>query len=67
MNQEEYILVMILNLKLRRSNLCDYADTHILVNGRITITGARNDGAARRVDERDKGITFKIVHHLLNA
>ena len=23
-----------------RSNLCDYADSYILVNGRITITGA---------------------------
>ena len=29
-----------------RSNLCDYADAYILVNGRITITGARDDGAA---------------------
>ena len=56
-----------LKTTILRSNLCDYADTHILVNGRITITGAGNDGAARRVDERDKGITFKIVQHLLNA
>ena len=38
-----------------RSNWCDYADAHILVNGRITITGA--DGAARRVDERDQCVT----------
>ena len=42
-----------------RSNLCDYADAYILVNGRITITGAGADGAARRQDERDKGVTFK--------
>ena len=42
-----------------RSNLCDYADAYILVNGRIKITGARDDGAARRADERDKGVTFK--------
>ena len=42
-----------------RSNLCDYADAYILVNGRITITGAENDDATRRADERDKGITFK--------
>ena len=42
-----------------RSNLCDYADAYILVNGRITITGAGDDGAARRADERDKGVTFK--------
>ena len=42
-----------------RSNLCDYADAYLLVNGRITITGAWNNDAARRADERDKGVTFK--------
>ena len=42
-----------------RSNLCDYADAYILANGRITITGAGDDGAARRADERDKGVPFK--------
>ena len=42
-----------------RSNLCDYADAYILVNGTITITGARDDTAARQADERDKGVTFK--------
>ena len=31
-----------------RCNLCDYADVYILVNGRITITGAGDDVAARR-------------------
>ena len=42
-----------------RSNLCDYADACILVNGRITITGAWNNDAARQADGRDKGVTFK--------
>ena len=42
-----------------RSNLYDYADSYILVKGTITITGARDDAAARQADERDKGITFK--------
>ena len=42
-----------------KSNLCDYADAYILVNGTITITGAGNDAAARQADERDKGVTFK--------
>ena len=42
-----------------KSNLCYYADAYILVNGRITIAGAGADGAARRADERDKGVTFK--------
>ena len=41
-----------------RSNLCDYADASILVNG-IKITGAGADGAAKWVDERDKDVTFK--------
>ena len=51
-----------------RSNLCDYADACILVNGSITIN--RNAGpqegrteaqllAARQADERDKGVIFK--------
>ena len=35
-----------------RSNLCDYADAYILVKGTITITGAGDDVAARRADER---------------
>ena len=42
-----------------RSNLCDYADAYILAKGTITITGERNDDAARQADERDKGVTFK--------
>ena len=42
-----------------RSNLCDYADSYILVKGTITITGEAADAAAVRADERDKGVTFK--------
>ena len=42
-----------------RSNLCDYADAYILVKGTIIITATWNDDAARRLDERDKGVTFK--------
>ena len=42
-----------------RSNLCDYADSYILVKGTITITGAGDDAAARRADESNKGVTFK--------
>ena len=36
-----------------RSNLCDYADSYILVKGTITITGARDDAAAIQADERN--------------
>ena len=42
-----------------KSNLCDYADAQVLVNGRSTITGAGDNGAARQAVERDKGVTFK--------
>ena len=42
-----------------RSNLCDHADAYILVKGIKTITGAGNDDATKRADERDKGATFK--------
>ena len=42
-----------------RSNLCDYAYSYILVKGTIIITRAGDDAAARRADERNKGVTFK--------
>ena len=42
-----------------RSNLWDYADAYILVKGTITITGNRDDDAAKRADQRDKGVIFK--------
>ena len=42
-----------------RSNLCDYADSYILVKGTITVTGAGDDAAARQAEERNKGATFK--------
>ena len=32
---------------------------HTYVKGTITITGAEDDAAARRADERNKGVTFK--------
>ena len=42
-----------------KSSLCDYSDAYILVKGKITITGAGVDVAARQGDERDKGVAFK--------
>ena len=42
-----------------RFNLCDYADSYILVKGTITITRAGANADARQADERDKGVTFK--------
>ena len=42
-----------------KSSLCDYSYAYILVKGRITITGAGDDAAARQGDERNKGAIFK--------
>ena len=41
-----------------RTSLCDYNDAYILVNGIIAITAARDNDAARRLDERNKGLIF---------
>ena len=41
------------------SNLCDYSDAYILVSGTITITTESADDAAKRLDERSKGVIFK--------
>ena len=46
-------------ITMLRSNLCDYADSCILVKGTITITGAGDNAGERQADERDKGVTFK--------
>ena len=50
-----------------KSDLCDYADGYIFVKGTITITGHGDTDAAKRLDERNKGVIFKNVLHLLNA
>ena len=42
-----------------RSNSCDYADAYILVKETITITFAGDDDATKRLDERNKAVTFK--------
>ena len=50
-----------------RSNLCDYADAYILVKGTITVTEAGNDDAAKWLDERNKGVTFKNCASFTNC
>ena len=50
-----------------KPRLCHYSDAYILVNVIITITVDGNDAAARRDDERDKGVIFKNAHHSLTA
>ena len=50
-----------------KSSLCDYSDAYILAKGRITITGAGADVAARQEDERDKGPAFKNCAPFINC
>ena len=49
------------------SSLCYYSDAYFIDRRNITITGAGQDGAEKKIDERDKWVTLKILHHLLNA
>ena len=42
-----------------RSDLCDYGDAYIFVSGTIAIAGEGHDDDSKRVDERDKVVTFK--------
>ena len=50
-----------------KSSLCDYSDAYMLVKGRITITGAGDDAAARQADERNKGIILKNGPPFINC
>ena len=50
-----------------KSSLCDYSHAYILDNGRITITGAGDDVAARQADERNKGVEFKNLAPFTNC
>ena len=45
-----------------RSNLCDYADSYILVKGTITITGEGDNVGERQADERDKGVKLCTIY-----
>ena len=49
-----------------KSSLCDYSDAYILVKGMMTINGRGADAAARQVDERDKGASFKNCAPFIN-
>ena len=50
-----------------KSVLCIYCDGHILVKGKITITGAGVDAAARQADERNKRVIFKNCAPFINC
>ena len=42
-----------------RSSVCNYSHPYILVSRAITVTGAGDDDAARRLDEVNKGVIVK--------
>ena len=50
-----------------KSSLCNYSDAYILVKGTITINGRGGDDAARRADERGKGVSFKNCAPFINC
>ena len=50
-----------------KSSLWDYSDVYILTKGRISITAAGADAAARQGDGRDKGIVFKNCALFINC
>ena len=43
------------------SDLCDYADAYILVNGTITVAGNQPR------DRQNKPVILKIMHHLFHV
>ena len=48
-----------------RSDLCDYVDAYILVNGTITVTA--NAVANNIRDKRNRTLILKIMHHLFRV
>ena len=50
-----------------KSSLCDYSAAYIIVKGRITITEAGADDAAKQANERDKGVIFKNCVSFINC
>ena len=50
-----------------KSSLCHYSDAYILVKGKITSNGIGVDVAARRADERNKGVAFKNCAPFINC
>ena len=49
-----------------KSSLCDYCDSYILIEGRITIIGEGDDATARQTVERNKGVIFKNGASFIN-
>ena len=58
---------IIFKTAMLKSSLCDCSNACIVVKGRIAITGAGDDDAARQADERNKGILFKNCAPFINC
>ena len=54
-------------ITMLKSSLCDYSDAYIIVKGTITITQAGDDAAARKTNQRNKGIIFKDCAPFINC
>ena len=63
-NVNSYIRFKTTMLKFSLGN---YNDTYILVKGKITITGAGDDAAARQADKRDKEVIFINCSPFINC
>ena len=50
-----------------KSSLYNYSNAYTLVKGKIPITGAGNNAAARQADEKDKGVAFKDCAPFINC
>ena len=50
-----------------KSSFCGYSDVHMLAKGTITITGEGADDAAKRLDERNRGMLFKNCAPFINC
>ena len=50
-----------------KPSLCSYSDAYMLVKGTTTIVCAGADAAARKGDERNKGVIFKNCAWFINC
>ena len=53
-------------IAMLKSSLCDHSNA-VEVEGKLTITGAETDAAARQADERSKGIIYKNYAPFINC
>ena len=57
MNQKEGMIIVIIEISITKSNLCDYSYAQILVKGNITVSNTADEGAA--VNNANTKVIFK--------